>query len=135
MLQMNYQNLIQLKTFEERFNYLKQRGNVGMETFGSERYLNQKFYTSPEWRRVRDQVIIRDNGCDLGCPDRPIFGRPIVHHINPITPNDLRHGLGILLDENNLICISHDTHNLLHYGDLNDTDIWKERTPGDTKLW
>lgn len=131
-----YKELSRLESFEERFNYLALNSEVGMDTFGFNRYLNQGFYKSKEWKRLRNQIIIRDNGCDLGCEDRPIFGRIILHHINPITEDDIINSVDCLLDPENLICVSHDTHNAIHYGSL---DLIKkdvvERTKGDTKLW
>ena len=132
-----YSELIQLSTFEERFNYLKLNGVVSNETFGFDRYLNQKFYKSSEWKRVREQVIIRDMGCDLSCKDREIFGEIIVHHMNPISIDDINNNPEILLDPEYLICVSINTHNAIHYGD-SETIKNKgviERVPGDTKLW
>jgi len=131
-----YSELCKFKTFEERFEYLKLGGIVGKETFGFNRYLNQVFYRSPEWRRVRREIIIRDNGCDLAHPDRPIHGRIIVHHINPITLEDIELRRPCLFDPENLICTSHHTSNALHYGDASLLiQLPKERTKGDTTPW
>ena len=114
-----YSELITLPTFEERFNYLKLSGNVGKETFGFDRYLNQKFYKSPEWLSVRDYVIVRDNGCDLGIAGREIYGRILVHHINPITKEDILSNSKFLFDPEYLISTMDNTHNAIHYGDDN----------------
>lgn len=134
----SYSELIKLKTFEERYQYLKLDGIVGLETFGFDRYLNQRFYQSDEWKKIRRQVIIRDNGCDLGMGDRSIENRIYVHHMNPQTPEDLIEvNLDIMLNLDNLICCSPATHRAIHYGDeslLIPSNI-VERKPGDTKLW
>lgn len=114
-----YSELIQLPTFEERFQYLQLSGKVGKETFGFDRYLNQKFYRSAAWKRVRDQVIVRDNGCDLGIEDRMIGSRILIHHMNPINDKDILDLTSILLNPEYLICVSHNTHNAIHYGDEN----------------
>lgn len=132
-----YSELIQLPTFEERFQYLKLSGAVGKETFGFDRYLNQNFYRSAAWKRVRDQVIVRDNGCDLGIDDRIIHGKILIHHMNPINDRDILDLTDILLNPEYLICVSHLTHNAIHYSDesllpsepivrfKNDTCPWK----------
>lgn len=132
----NYEELRRISLFEERFRYLSLEGLVGETTFGSERYLNQRFYVSAEWKRARDFVIIRDGGCDLGIPGREIYGSIYIHHMNPITPEDLKFGRPCLLDPNNLITVSHRTHNAIHYGDegLLQKDF-VERSAGDTRLW
>lgn len=132
-----YSELMQLSSYEDRLQYLKLSGVVANETFGFDRYLNQHFYKSAEWRRIRDQVIIRDNGCDLGCSDREIFGNIIVHHMNPVTLEDLENNPDILLDPEYLICVSLATHNAIHYGDINTNSMENntERKPGDTRLW
>ena len=132
-----YSEMMQYPTFEERFRYLKLDGVVANETFGFDRYLNQQFYKSAEWKRVRQQIIIRDQGCDLACQDRPIFGQVIVHHLNPISLEDLENNPEILFDPENLVCVSLDTHNAIHYGDVSYEDRNKivERKPGDTRLW
>lgn len=140
-LMKTYSELIQLPSFKERFEYLSLKGAVGEQTFGAERYLNQLFYRSREWRSVRDAIIIRDscNGCpcDLGHPDRPILGSVVIHHMNPIRSNDIRSVSDILLNPEYLICVSFITHEAIHYGDfellpkdyvprtLNDTIPWK----------
>lgn len=131
-----YEELIRLRTFEERFEYLRIGGTVGRETFGFERYLNQNFYRSQEWKFTRRDIIIRDNGCDLGIKDREIFGRIIVHHINPITVDDIEFGRPCIFDPNNLICTSHNTSNAIHYGDKSLLSrLPRERQKGDTRLW
>ena len=131
-----YSELIRLKTFEERFQYLQLRGSVGKETFGFDRYLNQNFYRSAAWKRVRDTVIVRDNGCDLGMEDRMIYGKILIHHMNPITDKDILNLTDILLNPEYLICVSHNTHNAIHYCDEN--LLIKEptiRTKNDTCPW
>lgn len=132
-----YSELMRLPTFEERFRYLKLDGLVGKDTFGFDRYLNQEFYRSKEWKEVRDFVIVRDNGCDLGMDGYEIVGRIYIHHMNPITVNDIVHSSDFLLNPDYLICVSHNTHNAVHYGDgdllvtapverrKNDTCPWK----------
>lgn len=122
MITMNirtYSELIKIPTFEERFEYLNLSGAVGQETFGFDRYLNQNFYRSVEWKRIRDQVIVRDNGCDLGIEDRMICGKILIHHMNPINDKDILNMTDILLNPEYLICVSHMTHNAIHYGDEN----------------
>lgn len=114
-----YSELIEFPTFEERYRYLRLSGRVGKDTFGFDRYLNQNFYRSIEWKRVRDQVIVRDNGCDLGIEDRQIAGKILIHHMNPITDKDILNLTDILLNPEYLICVSHVTHNAIHYGDEN----------------
>lgn len=131
-----YSELVTLPTFEERFRYLKLGGRIGEETFGFDRYLNQIFYRSPRWLSVRDRVILRDNGCDLGMEDRPIYGKIIVHHMNPITIEDIEKESEFLLDPEYLICTVLNTHNAIHYGDesllmLNPI----QRTKNDTCPW
>lgn len=131
-----YSELIQLPTFLERFNYLKLEGVVGKDTFGWDRYLNQKFYRSQEWQSLRNWVIIRDNGCDLGIPGREIQSRIYIHHMNPIGKKDLLEESEYLMNPEYLICVSYDTHNAIHYGD--ETLLMLDpvvRQPGDTKLW
>lgn len=114
-----YSELIALPTFEERYQYLRIKGRVGEDTFGFDRYINQKFYRSAEWKRVRDIVIVRDNGCDLGIEDRMIPGKILIHHMNPISLKDINNATDILLNPEYLICVSHNTHNAIHYGDEN----------------
>lgn len=131
-----YSELSRLKTFDERFEYLKLDGKVAQPTFGFERYLNQLFYTSAPWREARDKVIMRDNGCDLGLDGYEIFGRIYVHHINPITAEDIRLRRPWIIDPEFLICASWDTHQAITFGDKNLlTKLIVERRPGDTKLW
>lgn len=134
---LSYSELITLPTFEERYRYLRKSGIVGEETFGSHRYLNQTLYTSPEWRSVRNHVIIRDNGCDLAMEGYEIRDRVYIHHINPITEEDILDRRPALFDMENLICVSFNTHQAIHYGDESLLPIisFNERTPGDTKLW
>lgn len=125
-----------MRTFEERYSYLKLRGSVGQATFGFDRWINQQFYTSTQWRHVRDQVIARDLACDLGMEGYEIYDRIIIHHMNPMTAEDIEHGDPRILDLDNLICTTHATHNAIHYGDeslLRKPHI--ERRSGDTKLW
>ena len=114
-----YSELSRLATFEERYNYLRLNGFVGKETFGFDRYLNQVFYKSSKWRSIRDFVIVRDNGCDLGIEGREIHGRIIIHHMNPITIQDITQQTEFLLDPEFLISTVHETHNAIHYGDTN----------------
>lgn len=131
-----YSELIKLPTFEERFRYLKLDGIVGEETFGFDRYLNQIFYKSREWRELRNHIIVRDNGCDLGMLDREIAGLIIIHHMNPITVDDIRERSDYLLNPEYLICTVKNTHNAIHYGDeslLITAPI--ERRPNDTCPW
>lgn len=132
-----YTELSKLKTFEERFNYLRLDGSVGKDTFGFDRIFNQKFYRSPEWKEIRDFVITRDNGCDLGVEGHEIYGnRIIIHHINPICLEDIERKSSLLLNPDNLITTIHRTHNAIHYGDetvLVTAPI--ERTVNDTCPW
>lgn len=131
-----YSELIKLSTFEERFEYLRLNGSVGRETFGFDRYLNQAFYKSREWMTVRDIVIARDEGCDLGIYDRGIYDRVLIHHMNPITELDIMDRNEDLWNPEFLICVSHKTHNAIHYGDSSKLYSFpKPRTKGDTKLW
>lgn len=108
-----------MDSFEKRFEYLKLGGRVGEETFGFDRYLNQNFYRTAEWKAVRDEVIIRDNGCDLGFPGREIYGKILVHHMNPITKEDILQRSRFLLDPEYLICTYKVTHDAIHFGDEN----------------
>lgn len=112
-----YSELIQLPTYIERFRYLKLAGKVGEDTFGFDRYLNQRFYKSREWLSLRDQLIIRDSGCDLGILDRPINSRIIIHHMNPITKDDIINQTEFLLNPEYMICTMKLTHDAIHYGD------------------
>lgn len=131
-----YTDLIALPTFEERFNYLKLDGQVGLETFGFDRYLNQNFYRSKEWKRIRDQIIVRDNCCDLAMPGHDIYTSVYIHHMNPIRKEDLLNATEFLMDPEYLICVTKLTHDAIHYGDIE--LIPKDYTPriaGDTTLW
>ena len=133
-----YSDLMRLRTFKERYDYLRLNGAVGKETFGFDRYMNQAFYRSPEWRKVRDIVITRDFGCDLGIPGReiPRSVKIIIHHMNPIIPEDIRDRNDMILDPEFLITTIHDTHLAIHYGDEN--MLLQEpvkRFPGDTCPW
>ena len=131
-----YSELCQLSTFEERFDYLRLNGSVGKDTFGFDRYLNQQFYRSSEWKRIRDRVILRDNGCDLGVEGYEIRGRILIHHINPISVEDIHTMSDLLMNPEYLICVSHRTHNAIHYGDeslIITAPI--ERTQNDTCPW
>lgn len=133
---LTYSELITLDTFEERFKYLKLSANIADETFGFDRYLNQQFYKSREWKRLRDEIIIRDNSCDLGIADRELYERIIIHHMNPISKYDLYHQTDFLLNPEYLICTSVSTHSAIHYGDdslLNTLPI--ERSKNDTCPW
>lgn len=132
-----YSELILLPTFKERFEYLKLSGLVGKETFGFDRYLNQVFYQrSQKWKAIRDKVIIRDNACDLAMDGYEIHNRVIVHHMNPITIEDLENESDFLLDPEFLICTTHATHNAIHYGDANLLCLGPvERVPNDTCPW
>lgn len=133
----SYSELITLPTFLERYRYLRLQGRVGEETFGYSRYLNQTLYTSPEWRRLRKVVIDRDKACDLACKDYEIRGKVIlIHHINPITLEDIYNRDPKVLDPENLICVSKGTHDAIHYGDESKLPIiFTERTEGDTCPW
>lgn len=132
----SYSELSRIPNYLDRFGYLKIGGGVGRETFGFDRIYNQQFYSSYEWRRVREEVLVRDNGCDMGVPGFEIHGKILVHHMNPVTLNDLQHKNEDLLDPEYLICVSHKTHNAIHYGSEDLLPILPpERFPGDTKLW
>ena len=132
-----YSELILLPTFEERFKYLQLNGRIGDDTFGFDRYINQNFYKSADWKRIRDQIIIRDNGCDLALEGYEIHGRILIHHMNPITVKDVELSTEYLMNPEYLICVTHNTHNAIHYGDekllmkgpvvrtKNDTCPWK----------
>lgn len=131
-----YSELIKLLTLAERFDYLKLGGVIGEDTFGFERYLNQNFYRSAVWKKIRNEVIIRDNGCEMGLEDYPISGRIIIHHMNPVDSDDIIHQRDILLNPEFLICVGNQTHNAIHYGsiDLLPQDPI-ERRPNDTCPW
>ena len=136
MMIRTYSELIKLPTFKERFEYLSLKGCVGKETFGWERYINQAFYRSKEWKDVRNFVIVRDCGCDLGIPGREIPDRILIHHMNPILPKDIVLSNDFILDPEYLICTTHNTHEAIHYGN-EDLLISEpvERTPNDTCPW
>lgn len=132
----HYSEMIRYDSFEDRFEYLCLDGRVGKDTFGFDRFLNQTFYRSKEWKDIRNHVITRDNGCDLGDIDRPIYDRILVHHMNPIALEDLETFNPAILDPEYLITISIDTHNAVHYGNKNNLTIMPpDRSPGDTRLW
>lgn len=131
-----YSEMIALPTFEERYRYLRLGGRVGEDTFGFDRWINQIFYKDPEWRAIRDEVIIRDNGCDLAIPGREINGTILVHHMNPINKQDILERSKFLLDPEYLICTVKRTHDAIHYGD--ESLLLKlpiERTKNDTCPW
>lgn len=136
MIIRTYNELMLLPTFEERFEYLKLSGRVGEETFGFDRWLNQKFYRSAEWKHLRDQVIIRDNGCDLGVEGREIYGKILIHHMNPITKKDILDRTDLLLNPMYLISVTKQTHDAIHYSDksilMNDPIV---RSRNDTCPW
>lgn len=131
-----YSELITLPTFAERYKYLRLGGQVGKETFGFDRYLNQKLYHSDEWKSVRNDIIIRDNACDLGIWDRELHERIYIHHMNPIAVEDIVNVTDFLLNPEYLICCSHNTHNAIHYGDESLLFTgFVERTKFDTCPW
>jgi hypothetical protein len=131
-----YSDLIGLNSLEERFRYLALRGKVGETTFGFDRWMNQQFYRSNEWRSVRKHIIVRDNGCDLGIEGYEIHTGLTIHHLNPMTVADLRDGNPEILDPEFLITTTLPTHNAIHYGDERLLPrLLVERRPGDTKLW
>lgn len=131
-----YSELMLLLTLEERFRYLKRSQTIGERSFGGDRYLNQAFYSSQEWRNIRHGIIIRDNGCDLAVDGYPVGDRGYIHHINPITVDQLTHGDVCLFDPENLILCSFKTHNAIHFGGAESIDSAPiERRPGDTCPW
>lgn len=131
-----FSELSRLTTFEERYEYLRLGGEVGIATFGYDRYLNQAFYHSKEWQWVRNEIIIRDNGCDLGMEDYDIKSRIYIHHMNPILLEQIEERDPSILDPEFLICVSHQTHNAIHFGDASLLpQLPIERKPGDTTLW
>lgn len=136
MIIRTYNELMLLPTFEERFEYLKLSGRVGEETFGFDRWINQKFYRSTEWKHIRDQVIIRDNGCDLGIEGREIYGKILIHHMNPISKKDILERTDLLLNPMYLISVTKQTHDAIHYSD--DSILMKDpivRSKNDTCPW
>lgn len=131
-----YSELRRLITFEDRFRYLSLQGEVGQATFGFDRWINQEFYRSRQWRQARDAVVFRDGACDLGIPGYEIHHGLLVHHMNPMTPEDLESGEDWVLDPEYLITTTHRTHNAIHYGDESLLPrVPVARRPGDTKLW
>lgn len=131
-----YSGLLEFDNFHDRFEYLKLSGTVGELTFAAERYLNQSFYNSNEWRPIRNKIIVRDYGRDLALPGYDIHGLIIVHHINPITINDIINHNPSIVDPENLVCVSHATHNAIHYGDFSMVNsLSSERKPNDTIPW
>ena len=137
MIIRTYSELIRIPTFEERYNYLKLESEIGIETFGFERYLNQRFYRSKEWKSLRDEIIVRDHGCDLGIVGYEIYDKIYIHHMNPITADDIRNNTEYLMNPEFLISTTHDTHNAIHYGnsDLLNASVFVERTKNDTCPW
>lgn len=136
MLVKSYRNLILLPSFDDRYDYLKLQGVVGESTFGFDRYMNQHFYTSREWRQFRNKIIARDDGCDMGLEDYPIAGRVIIHHINPLTVEDFENLTDALFDPDNVICVSENTHQAIHYGDISLLPAPPiVRAPNDTCPW
>ena len=131
-----YSELARLHTFEERFEYLKLGGGVGRATFGFDRHINQRFYNSAEWHDIRNHVIVRDEGCDLGIFGYEIHVEPLIHHINPMTVDDILHAADWILDPEYLITTTKKTHNAIHYGGIDPYPrVVAERSPGDTQLW
>ena len=132
----SYSEMVLHSSFEDRFEYLSLRGQVGASTFGFDRHLNQRFYTSRQWKDLRNYVIVRDRGCDLGVLGFEIHDRVYIHHMNPMTVEDLVHGEESVLDPEFLITTTHRTHNAIHYGDRNLLPKqYSPRKPNDTKLW
>lgn len=132
-----YEELLTFPTYAERLHYLRLLGSVGEETFGYDRHINQMFYRSKEWKRIRDIVILRDNGCDLGVEGYDISGKILIHHMNPLTVGDIQHSSANLMDPRYLICVSFATHQAIHFGIglVNQMVMPKERTPNDTCPW
>ena len=130
-----YSELIKMNTFKDRVQYLKLDGVVGETTYGFDRWINQMFYKSKEWRQIRTDIISRDLGCDLGIPGREILGKIFIHHLNPIMAYDIVHAKQIVFDPEYLITCSFDTHNFIHYGRVSAPNVVIERQEGDTKLW
>lgn len=131
-----YEELITYKTFEERYSYLRLIGKVGAETFGYDRYMNQMFYRSKEWKRIRDIIILRDNGCDLGVEGYEIRDKVLIHHMNPISVDDIKNASEYLMNPRYLITVSFNTHQAIHYGtQLNLLTNPIERRPNDTSPW
>lgn len=135
MTDRTWAELVSIDSFEERYRYLKLRGNIGRETFGHDRYMNQRFYKSTEWLAVRHRVIARDLGRDLAMPGYDLFEKIIIHHMNPMMVIDLVEGNEDVLNPDYLVCTSHNTHNAIHFGDEARLDPVVVRRPGDTRLW
>lgn len=132
----SYSELKKLDTFDERFEYLRLNDTVGRSTFGFDRYINQKFYTSYEWKRVRNSIILRDNSCDLGISGYEIYSNILIHHMNPMTSDDIIHGEEWIFDPEYLITTTQNTHNAIHFGtDKLLPKVVTARIPGDTKVW
>lgn len=131
----SYSELINFESYEERLKYLQSKQPIGYETFGGERYINQVLYNSSQWKKVRDQIIVRDNCCDLGVDGYAIFDKPIIHHINSITIEQVKNRDPIIFDPENLITVSHRTHNAIHYSDERPYNTPVERRKGDTTPW
>ena len=136
-MRLSYRELQHISTLRERFEYLRLGGLVGESTFGSHRYLNQGFYTSSEWRKIRNEVIVRDQGCEMGLYPYEIVGRVYIHHINPITIDDLLNATDELMSLDNLVCVSYDMHQAIHYGDYEILGRYEleERRANDTCPW
>ena len=131
-----YDELITFPTFEERYNYLRIKARVGEDTFGVDRYMNQMFYRSKEWKRIRDIVILRDNGCDLGVEGYDVYEKAVIHHMNPLSIDDIKHASDNLMNPRYLITVSFNTHQAIHYGtELGLITLPKERRPNDTCPW
>lgn len=131
-----YSEMLTYQTFEDRFNYLKLDGHIGIDTFGFDRYLNQTFYKSQEWKRFRRDIIVRDNGCDLAFEEYEIYGIILIHHLNPITKEDILNRSSCLMDPENVVCVSKRIHNAIHYGD--EKQLYSGptiRRPNDTCPW
>ena len=136
MITRSYRELSGIGGYLERFRYLSLRGSVGSSTFGYDRWINQRFYTSREWRQLRDHVIVRDNGCDLGVEGYEIHDKILVHHMNPVIIDDIVSGEDAILDPNFLITTTHRSHNAIHYGDEKLLPrLFTPRERGDTRLW
>lgn len=132
----SYSELAKIKSYKDRYEYLRLNGSVCEPTFGGSRYLNQVLYSSPEWKRFRREIILRDNGCDLGCQDRPIASKVYIHHINPITIEDIKERTSNVFDPDNVICCSYETHQAIHYGDESQLSLdVPVRKPNDTCPW
>lgn len=132
-----YSEMIKFDSFYERFEYLKLNGYVGEDTFGDQRFLNQILYKTPEWRKIRREIILRDNGMDLGVAGCTICGKVLIHHLNPITIEDIQNRNFKIFDPENLVCVSHKTHNAIHYGNIQKTlnSELTIRSKNDTIPW